>query len=132
MVLTDPISDMLTRIRNAKDARFEQVSFPASKVKLEILKILKSEKFIKDYQLLRDGKKSTLRVQLWYGQNKEEIILGIKRISKPGCRIYVKAKDVPKVRGGLGIAILSTPFGILSDKEAKKKNTGGEVICYVW
>lgn len=129
---TDPISEMLTRIRNASFAGHSHVSIPVSKFKIEILKILKNEKFIKDYQVIKDGKKNMVRIHLNYGPKKERAIIGIKRVSTPGCRMYAGAKEIPKVRGGLGVCILSTSHGVLTDREARKRNIGGEIICYVW
>lgn len=131
-MITDPIADMLTRLRNASAAGHEQVNIPASSLKVEILKILKNERFINDYQIIRDGRKAVARVRLTFGRQKEKVIMGIKRVSTPGCRMYVGVEEVPKVRGGLGICILSTPEGVITDKEARKRNTGGEVLCYVW
>lgn len=131
-MITDPIADMLTRLRNASAAGHEQVNIPVSSLKVEILKILKNEGFINDYQIIRDSKKAVARVRLTFGRQKEKVIMGIKRVSTPGCRMYVGAEEIPKVRGGLGICILSTPGGVITDKEARKRNTGGEVLCYVW
>lgn len=131
-MITDPIADMLTRMRNASAAGHEQVNIPASRLKVEILKILKNERFINDYQIIRDGKKATVRVRLAFGRQKEKLITGMKRVSTPGCRMYVGKEEVPKVRGGIGVCILSTPGGVITDKEARKRNTGGEVLCYVW
>jgi small subunit ribosomal protein S8 len=132
MVMTDPIADMLTRIRNANMVRHESVEFPASRVKREIAEILKREGFIRDAEYIEDNKQGIIRVFLKYGPNKERVITGLKRISKPGLRVYVKASEVPRVMRGLGIAILSTNKGILTDKEARQHNVGGEVIAYVW
>jgi small subunit ribosomal protein S8 len=132
MVMTDPIADMLTRIRNANMVRHEKLEVPASKMKREIAEILKREGFIRDYEYIEDNKQGILRIFLKYGPNNERVITGLKRISKPGLRVYVKANEVPRVLNGLGIAILSTSQGILTDKEARQKGTGGEVIAYVW
>ncbi|ALA70508.1 30S ribosomal protein S8 [Geobacillus stearothermophilus 10] len=132
MVMTDPIADMLTRIRNANMVRHEKLEVPASKIKREIAEILKREGFIRDYEYIEDNKQGILRIFLKYGPNNERVITGLKRISKPGLRVYVKAHEVPCVLNGLGIAILSTSQGILTDKEARQKGTGGEVIAYVW
>ncbi|BDG34214.1 30S ribosomal protein S8 [Parageobacillus sp. VR-IP] len=132
MVMTDPIADMLTRIRNANMVRHEKLEVPASKMKREIAEILKREGFIRDYEYIEDNKQGILRIFLKYGPNNERVITGLKRISKPGLRVYVKAHEVPRVLNGLGIAILSTSQGILTDKEARQKGTGGEVIAYVW
>ena len=132
MVMTDPIADMLTRIRNANMVRHDMVEVPASKLKREIAEILKREGFIRDAEYIDDGKQGILRIFLKYGPNNERVITGIKRISKPGLRVYVKKDEIPRVLGGLGIAILSTSKGVMTDKEARKANVGGEVICYVW
>ncbi|GEL13248.1 30S ribosomal protein S8 [Lapidilactobacillus concavus DSM 17758] len=132
MVMTDPIADYLTRIRNANMVRHDALDVPASKIKKDISEILKREGFIRDYEVTEDGKQGMIRVFLKYGQNKQRVISGLKRISKPGLRSYVKADDVPKVLNGLGIAILSTSEGVLTDKEARAKNVGGEVLAYVW
>ncbi|MFC0297410.1 30S ribosomal protein S8 [Geobacillus jurassicus] len=132
MVMTDPIADMLTRIRNANMVRHEKLEVPASKIKREIAEILKREGFIRDFEYIEDNKQGILRIFLKYGPNNERVITGLKRISKPGLRVYVKAHEVPRVLNGLGIAILSTSQGILTDKEARQKGTGGEVIAYVW
>ncbi|NCO82899.1 MAG: 30S ribosomal protein S8 [Nitrospirae bacterium CG_4_10_14_3_um_filter_44_29] len=128
---TDPIADMLTRIRNAITARGEKVDIPAAKLKLEIVKILKEEGFIKAYKILKDEKQGILRITLKYidGNN---IISGLKRISKPGRRVYVSGKKIPKVMGGIGIAILTTQKGIVTDDTCRREGVGGEVICYVW
>ena len=126
--MTDPIADMLTRIRNANTNRSKDVSMPTSNMKVEIAKILASEGFVENYEV----KDNTLTLTLKYGQNKERVITGLKRISKPGLRVYAGATEVPHVLNGLGIAIISTPKGIMTDKEARKNNVGGEVIAYVW
>ncbi|MFS8651368.1 MAG: 30S ribosomal protein S8 [Caldibacillus sp.] len=132
MVMTDPIADLLTRIRNANMVYHESLEVPSSKLKKEIVEILKREGFIRDYEYIEDNKQGILRIYLKYGPNKERVITGLKRISKPGLRIYVKADEVPKVLNGLGIAILSTSKGVLTDKEARAQHVGGEVIAYVW
>ena len=126
--MTDPIADMLTRIRNANQMRNKEVSMPVSKMKLEIAKILDAEGFITNYIV----KENTLTLTLKYGQNKERVITGLKRISKPGLRVYAGADEIPHVLNGLGIAIISTPKGVMSDKLARKNNVGGEVIAYIW
>ena len=131
MIMTDPIADMLTRIRNGLQARHETVSMPASKEKTEIAKILKNEGFITDYAVEGDVKK-TMTITLKYGPNKEKVINGLKRISKPGLRVYAKVENMPRVLKGLGIAIISTSHGLMTDKEAKAKRVGGEVVAYVW
>lgn len=132
MVMTDPIADMLTRIRNSNNAKHETVDIPASNMKKSLANILLEEGFVKNVEEIEDGAQGTIRVELKYGDNKEKVITGLKRISKPGLRVYVKGNEIPKVLGGLGIAILSTSKGIMTDKEARKENVGGEVICYVW
>ncbi|AUJ24384.1 30S ribosomal protein S8 [Virgibacillus dokdonensis] len=132
MVMTDPIADMLTRIRNANMVRHEKLELPASKMKKEIADILKREGFVTDYELVEDNKQGVLRIFLKYGANEERVITGIKRISKPGLRVYAKADEVPRVLNGLGIAIVSTSKGVLSDKEARSQAVGGEVLAYVW
>ena len=132
MVMTDPIADFLTRIRNASDARHESVEIPASNIKKSISEILKREGFIRDYEVADDNKQGVIKVFLKYGPNGERVISGLKRISKPGLRNYVSAEDLPKVLNGLGIAIVSTSAGVITDKEARQKNVGGEVIAYVW
>jgi len=131
MGMTDPIADMLTRIRNAGIAKFSKVDIPLSKIKSEIAKILKNEGYIKHYKIVKDNKQGILRVYLKY-INQQNVIYGIKRISKPGRRIYVKSSDIKSVLNGLGIAILSTSKGIMTDKLAKDTNVGGELICHVW
>ncbi|PYI50126.1 30S ribosomal protein S8 [Paenibacillus flagellatus] len=132
MVMSDPIADMLTRIRNANVVRHETVEVPASKIKREIAEILKREGFIRDAEYIEDNKQGIIRIFLKYGPNQERVITGLKRISKPGLRVYAKNQEVPKVLGGLGIAILSTSKGVMSDKDARQAKSGGEVICYVW
>lgn len=130
--MTDPIADFLTRIRNATTVRKETVEVPASKMKRAIADILKREGFIRDYEYIEDGKQGILRLYLKYGPNKEKVITGLKRISKPGLRVYARKDQLPKVLGGLGIAIISTSRGLMTDKEARKRGLGGEVICYIW
>jgi len=130
-MLTDPIADMLTRIRNAIQIKAEKVDIPISKIKLEIAKILKEEGFIRAYKILKDRKQGILRVIPKYVDH-DSVITGLKRISKPGRRVYVGSDEIPKVMGGLGIAILTTSKGVLSDKACKRDVVGGEVICYVW
>ena len=132
MVVTDPIADMLTRIRNANAMKYKQVSMPTSKVKSEIARILKDEGFIEDYKLETNNKEKTLVLTLKYTNKKERVITGLKRISKPGLRVYTKSDDVPKVLNGFGIAIISTSKGIMTDKEARKQALGGEVMAYIW
>lgn len=132
MVMTDPIADMLTRLRNANSVYHEKVEIPGSKIKRAIAEILKEEGFIKDFDFISDNKQGVLRVNLKYGPNREKVITGIKRISKPGLRVYAKSEQLPRVLGGLGIAIVSTSKGIMSDKQARRNGLGGEVIAYIW
>ena len=130
-VVTDTIADMLTRIRNANQMRYEEVKVPASNIKKEIARILKEEGFIKDYKIVSDDAQGTIVLTLKYNK-KERVITGLKRISKPGLRVYAKNDNIPKVVNGLGIAIISTSKGIMTDKEARKENIGGEVLAYIW
>lgn len=133
MTMSDPIADMLTRIRNANTAKHDKVDIPASKMKQTIADILVKEGYVKKYELIEDGKFQTLRLTLKYSQDKKEkIISGIKKISKPGLRVYAASDELPRVLGGLGTAIISTNKGILTDKEARKQNVGGEVIAFIW
>ncbi|SHE80903.1 SSU ribosomal protein S8P [Desulforamulus putei DSM 12395] len=132
MVMTDPIADFLTRIRNANTVYHDKVEAPASNVKKAIAEILKQEGYIKDYETIDDGKQGIIRIYLKYGNNKQRVITGLKRISKPGLRVYAKKDQIPKVLGGLGIAIVSTSQGIMTDKQARQAGLGGEVVCYVW
>ena len=132
MAMTDPIADFLTRIRNANMVKHESVEVPASKMKRDIAEILKNEGFIRDVEYIDDDKQGIIRVFLKYGKNNERVISGLRRISKPGLRSYVKADAVPKVLNGVGIAILSTSEGVMTDKDARAKKIGGEVIAYVW
>lgn len=132
MVMTDPIADMLTRIRNANMVGHEKVEIPGSNIKRQIADILKREGFIRDAEFIPDNKQGTIRVFLKYGANNERVITGLKRISKPGLRVYAKREQIPRVLGGLGIAILSTSQGLMTDKDARRSQVGGEVICYVW
>ena len=132
MSMSDPIADMLTRIRNANTVGHATVEIPASKMKKAIAEILKEEGYIRGYEVIEDGKQGTIKVSMKYGPDKTKVISGIKKISKPGLKVYAKADDVPKVLGGLGIAIISTSNGLITDKQARKLGVGGEVICYVW
>ena len=133
MVVTDPIADMLTRIRNANTAKHDTVDVPSSKMKLAIAKILLDEGYIKSYELVENGKFNDIRITLKYGASKnEKIISGLQRISKPGLRVYANKEELPKVLGGLGVAIISTNKGVITDKEARKLGVGGEVLCFVW
>lgn len=131
-MLTDPIADMLTRVRNAVLIKNEKVDIPASKIKVEIAKILKENGFIRSYKIIKEKKQGTLKITLKYTQDNDPIILGLKRISKPGRRFYVGRGEIPVVMGGVGVAIITTSKGILSDKECRKEGVGGEVMCYVW
>jgi small subunit ribosomal protein S8 len=130
--MTDPVADFLTRIRNANTVYHDKIEAPASKLKKSIASVLKEEGFVRDYEYIEDGKQGILRVYLKYGPEKERVITGVKRISKPGLRVYARKDSIPKVLGGLGIAIISTPKGIITDKQARRLGVGGEVICYVW
>lgn len=131
-MMTDPIADMLTRIRNANNARHKSVAIPASNIKKKIASILLDEGYIKGFNVTEDDKQGIITIDLKYGKDNEKVIAGIKRISKPGLRVYVRSNEVPKVLGGLGIAIISTSKGIVTDKVARKDGVGGEIICYVW
>ncbi|MFS8630031.1 MAG: 30S ribosomal protein S8, partial [Bacillales bacterium] len=128
MVMTDPIADMLTRIRNANMVRHPELELPSSKIKVEIADILKREGYIRDYEVIEDNKQGILKIYLKYGKNNERVITGLKRISKPGLRVYAKADEIPRVLNGLGIAIVSTSKGVLSDKEAREQHVVGEVL----
>ncbi|NBI30364.1 30S ribosomal protein S8 [Chengkuizengella marina] len=132
MSMSDPIADMLTRIRNANTVRHETVEIPASKIKKDIAEILKNEGFIRDAEYIDDNKQGLIRIFLKYGIENERVITGLKRISKPGLRVYAKNEELPRVLGGLGIAIISTSKGLMSDKGARQAKSGGEVLCYVW
>ena len=132
MVVTDAIADMLTRIRNANQMRYQEVLVPSSKLKVEIARILKEEGFIENYKVSKDDVQGKIVLTLKYGPNKERVITGLKRISKPGLRVYAKSEEIPKVLNGLGIAIISTSKGLMTDKEARKNNLGGEVLAYIW
>ena len=133
MTMSDPIADMLTRIRNANTAKHDTVDIPASKMKIAIADILVNEGYIAKYDIVEDGAFKTIRVTLKYGVDKnDKVITGLKRISKPGLRVYANCEELPKVLGGLGTAIISTNHGVVTDKEARKLNVGGEVLCFVW
>ena len=132
MAISDPIADMLTRIRNAAKARFNSVDIPGSTLKTEVAKILKNEGFIRNYKFLKDGKQGILRVYLKYGEDQSNVIYGLKRISKPSRRVYVRCKEIKPVYNGMGIAILSTSKGVMSDKRARQEKVGGEILCHVW
>ena len=130
--MTDPIADMLTRIRNANTMRYKEVEIPSSKIKVEIARILKEEGYINDYKIKKNNIQDIIVLNLKYAENKDRVITGLKRISKPGLRVYANAFEVPKVLNGLGIAIVSTSKGLMTDKNARSQNLGGEVIAYVW
>ena len=132
MVMTDPVADFLTRVRNGNMVMHETVEVPGSKLKLGIAGIMKEAGYIKDYEYIEDGKQGIIRIYLKYGPNREKVITGLKRISKPGLRVYVKKDEIPKVLGGLGTAVISTSQGLMTDKKARKNGLGGEVICYIW
>ena len=132
MSMSDPLADMLTRIKNAGMVRYETVDVPMSSLKVGVAKVLREEGYIKDYEIIEDDKQGTLRIALKYGPNNERVISGIRRVSKPGLRQYVKADDIPKVMSGLGISILSTSKGIITDREARRLHIGGEILCEAW
>lgn len=132
MSMNDPLADMLTRIRNGVMARFDSVEMPLSKIKVGVAKVLKQEGYINDYHVLDEGVQGTLKIDLKYGPNNEKVLTGIRRVSKPGLRQYMKADRIPKVMSGLGVAILTTSHGVISDREARKMNIGGELLCEVW
>lgn len=131
-MMTDPIADMLTRIRNANTVRHSKVEIPASKVKRAMAEIMKREGFIKDYEYVEDNKQGIIRIYLKYGLDSQRVITGLKRISKPGLRVYAKKDQLPRVLGGLGMAVISTSSGVMSDREARQAGYGGEVLCYIW
>lgn len=132
MQITDPIADMLTRIRNANSSKHESVNVPASKLKVEIARILNEEGYINGYEVIDDGLQGVIKITLKYGANKQKVITGLKRVSKPGLRVYASKEELPRVLKGLGIAIISTSKGIMTDKEARKNNVGGEVLAFIW
>ncbi len=132
MTMTDPIADMLTRVRNATSVLHDTVDIPGSNIKKEISRILLEEGYIKGYDVIEDGKQGLIRMQLKYGKNGEKVITGIKKISKPGMRVYADRNNVPRVLNGIGISVISTSKGIVTDKQARELGVGGEVICYVW
>jgi small subunit ribosomal protein S8 len=131
-MITDPIADMLTRIRNALVARHDFTDVPASKLKMALAEVLKKEGYIRDYELKSQGIKRTIRIHLAYADDGEPVIDGLQRVSKPGLRVYAQRREVPRVHGGLGVAILSTPEGVLTGRDARRRGLGGEVLCYVW
>ena len=132
MTMTDPIADMLTRIRNAVSSKHDNVLMPSSKIKVAIAKVLKEEGFIRDFQVEPEAHRSMLKIELSYTGRKEPVLSGIKRVSKPGLRVYVQRREIPRVLGGLGVAILSTPEGVMTGHVARQRSVGGEVLCYVW
>lgn len=132
MAISDPIADMLTRIRNAVKAKFNSADVPASKLKTELARVLKDEGYIKNYKFIQDGKQGILRIYLKYGQGQKATIYGIERVSKPSRRVYTKSKDIKPVYNGMGISILSTSRGVMTDKRARQENVGGEILCNIW
>ena len=130
--MTDPIADMLTRIRNAVSSKHDSVLMPSSKMKIAIANVLKEEGFIRDFQIEAENNRPMLKIELSYTGRKEPVLSGIKRVSKPGLRVYVQKREIPRVLGGLGVAILSTPEGVMTGQVARQKSVGGEVLCYVW
>jgi small subunit ribosomal protein S8 len=132
MSMTDPIADMLTRIRNAGGARFDKVDIPASRMKIGLAKIFKEEGFIKNYKVIKDNRQGILRVYLKYNDQQQPLIQGLKRVSKPGRRVYAGHEELPRVQGGLGVAVISTSQGVVTDRQARKLGVGGEVLCEVW
>jgi len=132
MSITDPVADLLTRVRNANSAGHDQVEVMSSRLNLEIVRILHSEGFIKNYEVMKEKAQNRIKINLKYGPRKEKVITNLKRVSRPGLRVYTKRGDVPRVLGGLGIAILSTSRGIMTSREARRRSVGGEVLCYVW
>lgn len=132
MSMTDPIADMLTRIRNAGHARFDKVDIPASRMKISLARIFKDEGFIKNYKVIKDNRQGILRVYLKYGDPHHSLIQGIRRVSKPGRRVYANSEELPRVQGGLGVAVISTSKGVVSDRQARKMHVGGEVLCEIW
>ncbi len=131
-MMTDPISDLITRIRNANRANHEKVDIPSSRLKQEVVRLIKEEGFIRNYKVLEDKRQGMIRVFLKYGPNRERVINNLERISKPGRRIYTTAEGIPRVLGGLGVAILSTSHGVMTDRQARRARVGGEVLCYIW
>ena len=132
MAVTDPIADFINRLRNGQKARFDKVDIPASRMKTSIARLLKDEGYIKNFKLMKDNKQGVLRVQLKYDENREGSIAGAKRVSKPGCRVYVGYDEIPRIMNGMGIAILSTSKGLMTDRQARKETIGGELLCAVW
>jgi small subunit ribosomal protein S8 len=132
MSMTDPIADLLTRIRNANQKAFEKLEVPHSKFKEQIVRILKDEGYLKDYRILKDQGRSVLKISMKYGEREKRVITRVERVSKPSRRIYVGCEEIPRVQGGVGVAILSTPRGVMTDRQARAAGVGGEVVCYVW
>ncbi len=132
MSMTDPIADMLTRIRNAGEAHFDKVDIPASRMKISLAKIFKEEGFIKNYKVIKDSRQALLRVYLKYADKQRPLIQGLKRVSKPGRRVYAGHEELPRVQGGLGVAVISTSKGVVADRHARKLQVGGEVLCEIW
>jgi small subunit ribosomal protein S8 len=132
VTMTDPIADMLTRIRNGVSARHDNVQMPSSKIKVAIAKVLKEEGFIRDFTVSEEAPRTMLKIDLSYTGRKEPVLSGIKRVSKPGLRVYVQKREIPRVLGGLGVAIISTPEGVMTGQHARQKAIGGEILCYVW
>ncbi|MHB1414743.1 MAG: 30S ribosomal protein S8 [Chloroflexota bacterium] len=132
MNLTDPIADMLTRIRNAIQARHDQVYVPASRIKLAIARILKEEGYIRDFEVTRDGPRRTIRIWLKYADQKQPVLTGLRRVSRPGKRVYSGSETLPRVLGGLGVAVVSTPAGVMTAQQARRRRVGGEVLCLIW
>ena len=132
MGMTDPIADMLTRIRNAVSARHDYVNIPTSKLKVAIAKVLKDEGFVRDFEVFEEGPRRIMRIHLSYTDSKEPLLNGLKRVSRPGLRVYVQKREIPRVYNGLGIAILSTPKGVMAGQQAWRQQMGGEILCYVW
>ncbi len=130
--MSDPVADMLTRIRNAVEARHDSVQVPASRLKVAVAKVLKDEGFIREFEILKDGAQRSLKIHLRYTGKKEPLLHGLQRVSKPGLRVYVQKAEIPRVYGGLGIAILTTPMGVMTGQQAWRKQVGGEILCYVW
>lgn len=132
MAVSDPVADFLNRIKNGQRARFEKVDIPSSRMKLSLARILKEEGYIRNYKLIRDNKQGILRIELKYGESREGALVGVKRVSRPGCRVYVGHEEISKVMNGLGISILSTSRGVLTDRDARKEGIGGELLCSIW
>jgi len=132
MAMTDPIADLLTRIRNANQKAFEKLEVPHSRFKEEIVRILKEEGYLKDYRILRDQGRSILKIAMKYGEREKRVITRLERVSRPSRRVYVGHGEIPRVQGGMGVAIISTPKGVMTDRQARAANVGGEVVCYVW